>query len=390
MQTEFLPLDCTFRDREDDTGTPNSIAALWYRISFPLVAMVSYVLIVATFKLRRTKKNESENVKSAPASMRLVFFVVFLALCIDLVSNLLAALSCLDLASDYSKDHRYSKFEDLDLVSVWMEDTSVTCWREEHLVSAVFAGMGLFLCVAVLVLMVLVLRRGSKANRLDDPEFVGRFGVLYLGYRLEGVALYWESVITGRKMLMAGAEVYAQYRETSGVEVGLLALVVFASLALQDIFQPFKDEDGPTFPSYAGSEVRLVVPESWRCRWARFNAAVTMNGLEKASLFVSLSLFLVAGCITDKNANAVGASVLLSLCFVANALFFFFVLYRLWYGVHHYLDILADDKNISFAGTGEIVDEWEDRETYMISKVWVLMKFKWKERAEAGSTIGSV
>ena len=389
MQIEFLPFGCSLRDREDDTGTSNSIAALWYRICFPIIATVTYVVIVVVLKLRQPKQNESKYVETVPPSMRLVFFVVYLSMCIDLISNLLIALRCVDLASDFSNEHYYSEFEDLSLKHVWLEDTSVVCWKGEHLVSAILASIGLSLCMAVLVFMVLAVYKGSKTSRLNDQSFVRSFGVLYLGYRLEGASLYWESVVTTRKMLMAGAEVYAKHNETSGVEVGLLALVIFASLALQDIFQPFKDEDGPTFPSYAGGEVRLILRGSWRRWWADFNMNVTMNGLEKASLFVSLSLFLVAGCITDKNASGTQASLLLALSFFSNALFFLFMVYRLWYGVHHYLDALIEERNIALVKAGEVDDEWEDCETYMFLKVWVLLKFKWKETTKANSTLGS-
>ena len=86
-------------------------------------------------------------------------------------------------------------------------------------------------------------------------------------------------------------EVYSGNRETSGVHIGMLAIVIFAALAVHDVVQPFEEE---TFPSYAGSEVRLIVPKEWRSRWVAFNRSVTMNGMEGASL-VHGTVFLPCG-----------------------------------------------------------------------------------------------
>ena len=208
MRLEFLPFDCTFSDREHDDGTPNSLLVLWFRILFPFMAVAFYLTVVGIIRLVRGEIRMSKYKVDPLPSLRLIFLVVYLAYCIDIVSDLLQVFNCDDLSADYQDDHPYNVLEHVDLVSVWMQDTSVTCWRNAHRVSTVLAAIGLVVCVMIIVFMVAVVSKGSREGRLNQPQFVRRYGILFLDYRKDGLAVHWESVITVRRMLLAAIEVY--------------------------------------------------------------------------------------------------------------------------------------------------------------------------------------
>ena len=209
---------------------------------------------------------------------------------------------------------------------------------------------------------------------LRRPRFLLSYGFLYLSYKTDGAALYWECVITLRRMLLAGIGVYADHRETSNVQIGFLAFVIFVFVALHEVVKPFDQEDSKTvFPNYAGSLMRVVGADALARRWVAFNQYVTLNGMEGASLFMSLSLFLAATCINDDKSKETEIDVLLTICFAVNSVFVLFMLHRLYYGVHHYLDVVAKERGITFR---EDVVPGDDSKTGLPKKLWVVLTTK--------------
>ena len=224
-----------------------------------------------------------------------------------------------------------------------MEDTSLRCWKGVHLQAVILAGVGLCVCACVILFMIFILHKGKKQSLLANQNFLHKYGYLYFGFKQNGLALYWESVITVRRMLLAAVTVYTDHRETSTAQIGLIAIVIFISTALQEMVKPYAADSSPedTFPSYAGNCFRFLFGNEYAERWVAFNQRTSLNGLEGASLFMSLSLFLVAASISNRNASKIETVMLLSACFVLNVLFFIYLIYRLWWAIHTYFDVLA-------------------------------------------------
>ena len=368
---QFLPFDCSFGDRDNDTGFPNSLASLWYRVCFPLFTIAVYLVAMNIYVcIRGDGRGSKYNVGLPPK--RLIFLVVYLSCCIDIFADLLKVMQCVDLGADVNPDHLYASYEVLESKSVWAEDTSVVCWEGAHLVSAVIAGIGLCVCVGVIGFTVAILLVGKRSGLLRNSRFLLCYGFLYLSYRTEGVALYWESVITLRRMLMAGVGVFSSYGETSNVQIGFLAFIIFVFIALHEVVKPFDQQDSKgIFPRYAGQTLRMLGARDAADQWSTFNQYVTLNGMEGASLFMSLSLFLLATCINDDNDKRTEVVTLLTICFAVNAVFVTFMLYRLWLGAHHYLDVVAREKNVAFrvgAAPGD------GSQTSLFKKTWIVLK----------------
>ena len=99
--------------------------------------------------------------------------------------------------------HDFAQYEILEFEHVWAEDTDLECWKGARLVATVFAAIGLSISLGMIVFTITILYTGKRDGQLRKPAFLLRHGFFYLGYRKQVLALYWESVITGRRMLLA-------------------------------------------------------------------------------------------------------------------------------------------------------------------------------------------
>ena len=164
-----------------------------------------------------------------------------------------------------------------------------------RLTSVIVAAVLLFLCLCMIALMIFGLVWGSLEGKMNKPESARSFLILYISYRTDGLGLHWESVITVPRMLLAAVGVYSNHRDTNGVQVGFLAMTIFTFFALHDLFQPFREEGMSVgVPNCAGGELWLITPESSRVNWVDFNRSLALHWLERSTLFMAMSLFLVA------------------------------------------------------------------------------------------------
>ena len=105
--------------------------------------------------------------------------------------------------SGYSTDESHTGWGTLMTVTLRNEDVNVLCRGGSHLISVIFCSnrpspaseRDLFYVFDPLV--------GRLKEKLNGSEFTRRFSILYIIYRTVGLALYWESVITVRRMLLA-------------------------------------------------------------------------------------------------------------------------------------------------------------------------------------------
>ena len=377
---DFMPVDCNFSDRDDDDGIPNSINALLCQTAFPLLTIGVYMFLIRINRCIRGETVRSKYTVPVLPSLRLIFLVVYLSYCIDIFSNLLKIMNCFSV-DPVDDDHLYAKYEILNSTRLWAEDTSVTCWEGSHLWAAIPAALGLAVCVGVICFTVVILYQGKRENKLPDSRFLREYGFLYLGFRTDGLPLYWESVITIRRMLVAAVGVYARSRETTNAQIGFASMVIYTYIVLHMIVQPYDEQDSrSTFPSYAGSSLRYFGAYNLSRQWVAFNRYLTLNSLEGASLFMSLSLFMTAMGINDRESVPNESNVLVVVCCVLKCIFLLFMIYRLWCGVHRSLDVTAREKRISFQG---MTDD-ADCETWLLYKVWIVMTTRFV--CEHGST----
>ena len=370
------PMDCSFPDRKRDEGVPNAMLVLWCRTVFPLVTMIVYhfgALVLA--RGRRRRRPSRHETEGTPAI--LVVLVVYVSYCIDTFAALLKMFHCVEISSS---EHPYAKYEVLGSSELWTGDTSLVCWEGTHLWSSVLAGVGLLGLVGSLCFMFGILRSGQSEGKLADAGFMVRYGILYLAYRHDDcVALYWEGVITLRKILLAAIGEFGRYTEVSGAQMGLAGITIFVFLVAHQIVSPFRENySEDTFPYYAGSVFELLNAHTLRDRWVSFNKKVTMNALETASLHMSLSVFFTAASIVDTRSQKDDASdILVTACFVLNVFYVLFMFYRLWYGLHLYLDAIAEARGVEF-------ENGEDK-TLLPSKAWVILATKIPSPEEAGA-----
>ena len=369
LKIVVYPLDCCFSDRGKGIGVPNSILVVVYRFAFLLFFVVFYaavILLRSWLSVVREQRSKYE-IEFMP-TFRLVFCVVYFAFCIDLISDSVTVLNCIRM-DPVQEDHRYANFEILAGKSVWAVDTAVTCWEKGHLYLTICAAVGLAASLAFVLFMILVLRKGKKQWQLKKPHFLLKYGFLYLKYRQDGMALYWEAVITVRRMLLAGMCVYSFGKETTSGDVGLLSIVIVVAIVFHEIVQPFDHEDSKTtFPPYAGWTLKRLGTVRLATRWVSFHQSITLNSMEGASLFMSLSLFLGATSINGNGVDDIQAYILLTACFILNSLFTLFMICRIWFGFHHYLDVMARDRCVVF----QRGDDPQDNNTWLFVKAWVL------------------
>ena len=337
------------------------------------MTMVLYLLATAVLRWF-WGSSPTDDVPAVPSAMSIVM-VIYLSFSIDIFASLVRVLQCKDFSSAVDPSHIYAAYDTVGSGERWMGDTEVHCWTGAHLWSAVAAVAGLVVSVGVLLFIVGIVTHGKRKSKLGKPKFIIRYGFLYLAYRKDGIALYWEAIITLRKMLLAAADETGQYKETSGAQIGLSAMMIIAFLALHEMVQPFENSDmKDVFPSYAGSVLRYFGAKTLSDWWVAFNHYVSLNGLESASLAMSLTIFLTAGCVNDEKSQSTDSNILISVCFMLNVFFVFFMLYRLWYGAHHILDVLAKEKGVPCSGGGGSASEhsYDLTRICLVTKAWIV------------------
>ena len=379
------PFDCSFRHWHPSGKVSKAMLVLWYRSGLPVLIMGLYQLgLYVTHRNRPEQRSSKYRVNDRPPIV-LIVLTVYQTYCIDAFVNFCRVLNCIDMS--HSVHHHYTMYEVLESISVWSGDTSLICWTGMHAWSVMGASVGLFILVGTLIAIPKILRDGKKNNNLSDPRFMFKYGVLYLAYRRDGLALYWEAIIALRKMLTTTVGEFAKYREIPGVQLGLAGIVIFAFMILHQIILPFPHKDSSeTFPSYAGSTLKFFCAHSLAARWVAFNKQVTYNGLEAASLHMSLSLFFTAASIADSRMHqGQGRGFLADACFCLNSFFVLFMLYRLWCGMHHYMDVIAKTRGIAFKDG----DANGEAETYLLVKVWILARSKVVDDEERDADAGA-
>ena len=364
--SKFVPLDCTFDvDDEDNGGVPNSIKVLWLRTSFPLIVLVFFIIVncIAVFRRRWTQSEHpgirgiKDFVTIKSYSVVTLIVVVFFSY-ISVTSEFMRTVNCTGV-DEPSTGHRYDLYAVETGDSVWAEDTSLYCFRGDHIVTGVLGILGLiFFSLATILFILLWLP--LNASRLDDPAFISQYGFIYQGYREQWYATPWEAVITIRKVLIAAVVVFAFPLGPNLQGICAMGVIILA-IALHSVVAPFKSFDGhPNVPTYAGQVFRSLGMKALADIWVRVNNKISLNDLEKASLMASLTTFYSGILFFDENTSGVGKLVMAAFTFAINLGFIAYILYRLYAGAHVSVDLycahlqMVDPSKVIPGGTGVI------------------------------------
>lgn len=176
-------------------------------------------------------------------------------------------------------------------IRYWMQDTSIEYFSFPHIVLMVVVGLpvGLFVTLGFPVFVFFILLR--NIHNLYDENVVSRYGFFYQGYELR--CAYWEVAIYLRKSTIAILTTISDaLAPTLQAFLALATLVI--CLAAQVHYEPYKESK--------------------------------LDKMEAASLFVSISVYILGGmiqCVTSKPLSIALSIILIALLlsFVAYMLF---------------------------------------------------------------------
>ena len=297
--SEFFSMDCALPQ--------SSEKAIWrivINVLYPFILMASFILfwlvLGALYKTRlRILK------RRIIVSVWGVLFVSYF----DITTRLIRMVHCIDVDDESVGGPPESTAFDV----LWTEDTSVQCWKGNHL--ALFLGLALplMLLIPIGLPVWLVSFLWWNHKRFDDLEFLGKYGELYKAYRKKHV--YWEAVIMLRKALLALVVVW---KSSLGGELqGVLAVCILAvSTFLHLLSKPY-------------SEVLSG-----------------LNAYETISLGVSLQIYL-SGLIFNSPNTSDTARVILSVLVMTSVFgLLAFLVHQLVYESQHYVDFLLDERSL--------------------------------------------
>ena len=341
------PFECS----SEGDCIPASIAALWLRLFSPFTIVVFLILTFALvwlfLRIRSEMKGAESNLDFWFSRGRFITMVIVVSIVsihfsyIDIVRELLRSVNCVEKGEMHAEvrlDHPYLAYAtEVAGKRVWAEDTELTCFEGSHLPVAIvgIAGLILAFCGMVSIVLWLPLNRKHMTNSL----FLSRYWFLFQAYRREWYTVCWESVILARKSLIAAAVVFTVHL-TPALKASLCAGILTVSLALQAMFVPFKTpQKYQNLPDYAGALFSTIRLPSIAPKWLHFNNAVNLNIIESASLLSSALVFYCAVASEDTASSSLGRVFMSLLAFFVNVVFVVYVTYRLYAGLHLFLDL---------------------------------------------------
>ena len=388
--TYYAPLECTLESKvQNGEEGPDTIKALWLRVSFPLFFWSVIIISRPLFRwcLHRpqhkipegSRRMRTWDTDDGPATddngdvpgttyLIVVTLVTLYFSFIDFASEFMKAVNCIRVDNNASDPpNTYDRYA-LETGFVWREDTSLHCFRGRHIATGIFGIFGLCVLAMLVGLMVawmwinqkrvMTKDQPNKTDRsvTEDPNFIARYGFIYQGYRQEGLAMCWEAVITLRKGLVVAAVVFAS-RKGPNLQAALGLGVLIVAVTMHWLVMPYMVHEPahPNVPNDAeslydsadnGSSSALHDNEPSRThsaslydRWVKWQNRISHNALEAGSLLMSISIFYSAVVFGDSGTTGAGKATLATAVFTLNLLYFVYVLYRLYAGLQLALDM---------------------------------------------------
>ena len=350
-------VECSFQNR----GVPASIAAAWARLSIPWIVLIALLSVCALSCFVLWLKSWRSFSASPSSSISLVRFVTYLTVIsivsihffyLKIVRELLMAVNCVKVEELLPEDHPYKQYskDSMDR-QVWTVDTEVTCFQGAHLPLDIVGFLGLALALLFVLLIIVWLPLNQKHTGND--EFIARYWFIYRAYKKEWFRRSWESVILTRKAMIAAVVSFAVHLSPS-LQATLCAGILILAVALQALVCPFQvPENASYFPDYAGGLFRLVRMPKLAKAWVTVNNSIDLNCLETLSLVCSIVVFYSAVISVDPTSSRLGSTSMFVFAFVTNAVFFAYVLYRMYAGVHLITDLKLELLHPDFLATYE-------------------------------------
>ena len=274
---------------------------------------------------------------------------------IDIVYELLRAINCVEVEKDDADilpDHPYRRYAiESGERRYWAEDTALECFKGHHLPASIVGAVGLMAAFGGIVWIVVWLP--LNRNSVTKTEFISRYWFLYQAYRKDWYTNAWESTILIRKALIVAVIVFSVHIGPT-LQASLCVGILILAHILQAFVVPFKTpERHNNLPEYAGDIFeRLHVPKLAQ-RWLAFNNSIHLNTLESASLASSIILFFSAIILHDTNSTSLGRSSMVAFTLMVNVSFLIYMIYRLYAGLHVFLDLKLEASDASFMAAHE-------------------------------------
>jgi len=352
-----VPFECNFSETH---RLPPSILAVWTRILTPLVVLVFLIAIytIIWIAVHPQHHNSSGNSTRRSLSTQLITGVIVITVVtvyfsyIDLMRELLRMINCVPVDSEVVKnDHPYQEYSIFTGEKVWAEDTSLVCFRGDHRPTGIAGYIGLILALLVIV-FIIAWQRLNKENE-TNTEFVARYWFIYQAYRKEWYTRPWEAVILARKIVIAAVVVYSFQLGPSLQASTCVGVLLFAH-TLQVVLRPFKvDVNHQYVPEYAGAFLKTIHAPGQATKWIEINNSLSLNALESVSLLSSILVFYSAIILADSKSSYAGQNAMCVFAFCVNLGFLFYMLYRLYCGLHVLIDLKLEMSNPSFMVRGD-------------------------------------
>ena len=331
-------------------------------MSTPWIVLVALALIFSLFflawqiriRLTRTVLQSRFSPDRFVTSVIVICIVSMQFSYIDVVREFIRAINCitLDVGEEISPEHPYLLYAtETAERRIWAEDTALECYQGSHRPVGILGIAGLVFSLAGIVTIILWLPLNRK--RRTRTTFVSRYWFVYQAYRGEWYTVAWESIVLSRKCMIAAAVVFSVHMNPI-LQASVCTGILTVALALQAMFSPFKATDGQHLvPEYTGSIFyRMHMPKLAK-HLVDFNNAVNLNILEAASLASSASVFYSAIVLQDDDCSHLGRVFVSVISLVANVLFFVYIVFRLYAGLHVFVDLKLQVHNPSFLATYE-------------------------------------
>ncbi len=328
-------------------------------------------------------QRQREQARSDSMAGIVVVILVFIFQAFSTVTGaFMVAVNCISVDGDLDRDqelehHENERYAIESMSRVWIEDTSLYCYQGEHLVTGMAGGIGL--CCSLLFVIWISLWIHANRTRWQDPVFIKRYGFLYSSYKQEGFGPYWESVVFLRKGLIQAAVAFA-IRLGSNLQSIIALGVLLLAFVAHWITRPFTEyKNHPNVPNYCSVTLERFLPGMLCWTWRSLLRTISLNGLEAASMFMSISVFYTGIISNDPNASDGTRNAIAMCTFVANLLFILYMLHRLYAGTHLALDMYITYL-IVYRGCpldGSVPQTYDTRRPEEAADVSLFQKAKW-------------
>jgi len=351
------PFECLF---DSNAISHPSIAAFWGRILTPISVLCSLIFIFSCiwsfiehnyYRDGTNTCGKDSVIRSWRTGVIVITIVAVYFFFIDVVRELLITVNCTQMneASSSGSTSPYESFAIETDDSVWVQDTKVKCFKGAHIAVGIAGIFGLILSVAFVVFIVLWLPLNTESRK--NEHFIARYWYLYQGYRMEWYTFGWEAAVLTRKALVAAVIVFSVHLGPN-LQAALCCGILVTALMVQTILKPFTEEEEEDeaihVPEYFSRIFNFSKLPSLAPRWRQFSTSITLNGLESAALFASVTVFLFAVVVNDSHSSKIAEVLFGGVTFVTNVFYLLFMFYRLYAGVHLVMDLKLELSNPAF------------------------------------------